>query len=246
MNNGNPIDVASETAKDMINSMIQAFSNEDIGTEVYYILDTLFNEMKDYGWTFEDIIGNIDLSSLDADQLDSLIEAIEWINDEYGTNIELPEIDASGMEDGLAGTEKSVRDFVNAIKADVASLDGLQIGFAGGGLGGRFRVSRANNYLYANGGFPSTGQAFIARESGPELVGTINGKTAVANNDQIVAGVANGVAAGQAEQNGLLRQQNEYLRALLNKESTVHVEPSSAWGKFNRRSEAMYARNAGY
>ena len=67
----------------------------------------------------------------------------------------------------------------------------------------------------------------------------------MANNDQIVAGVANGVAAGQAEQNSLLRQQNEYLRALLNKESTVKVEPSSAWGKFNRRSEAMYARNAG-
>lgn len=102
-----------------------------------------------------------------------------------------------------------------------------------------------NKIKYASGGFPETGQMFIAREAGPEMVGTINGKTAVANNDQIVNGVASGVAAGQAEQNALLRQQNEYLRALLNKENTVHVEPSSAWGKFNRRSEAMYARNVG-
>lgn len=99
---------------------------------------------------------------------------------------------------------------------------------------------------YANGGFPETGQMFIANEAGPELIGTIGSRTAVANSDQIVAGVANGVAAGQAEQNALLRQQNDYLRALLNKESTVKVEPSSAWGKFNRRSEQMYARNAGY
>lgn len=46
---------------------------------------------------------------------------------------------------------------------------------------------------YANGGFPDMGQMFIAREAGPELVGNINGRTAVANNDQIVAAVSQGV-----------------------------------------------------
>lgn len=46
---------------------------------------------------------------------------------------------------------------------------------------------------FAEGGFPDMGQMFIARESGPELVGNINGRTAVANNDQIVAAVAQGV-----------------------------------------------------
>lgn len=47
--------------------------------------------------------------------------------------------------------------------------------------------------MFANGGFPDTGQMFIAREAGPELVGSINGRTAVANNDQIVAAVSQGV-----------------------------------------------------
>ena len=42
----------------------------------------------------------------------------------------------------------------------------------------------------ASGGFPDTGELFIAREAGPELVGTINGHTAVANNNQIVEGIA--------------------------------------------------------
>ncbi len=37
------------------------------------------------------------------------------------------------------------------------------------------------------------GQMFVARERGPELVGTIGGHTAVMNNDQIVSSVASGV-----------------------------------------------------
>ncbi len=46
---------------------------------------------------------------------------------------------------------------------------------------------------YAQGGFPDDGQLFVAREAGAEMVGSINGHTAVANNDQIVAAVSQGV-----------------------------------------------------
>mgnify|MGYP002795743003 CR=1 FL=1 len=45
----------------------------------------------------------------------------------------------------------------------------------------------------ADGGFPSMGQMFIAREAGPELVGTIGSRSAVVNNDQIVESVSAGV-----------------------------------------------------
>jgi len=48
---------------------------------------------------------------------------------------------------------------------------------------------------YAQGGFPTHNQPFIAREAGPELVGTLNGRTAVVNNDQIVEAVSSGVYA---------------------------------------------------
>ena len=47
---------------------------------------------------------------------------------------------------------------------------------------------------YASGGFPDVGELFVAREAGPELVGSIGGRTAVANNDQIVTAVSEGVA----------------------------------------------------
>ncbi len=48
--------------------------------------------------------------------------------------------------------------------------------------------------MKANGGYVNSGQLFIAREAGPELVGIMNGHTAVANNTQIVSGIEGGVA----------------------------------------------------
>ena len=48
--------------------------------------------------------------------------------------------------------------------------------------------------FFASGGFPTTGQVFISRENGiPEMVGSIGGRTAVANNDQIVEAISIGV-----------------------------------------------------
>lgn len=47
---------------------------------------------------------------------------------------------------------------------------------------------------YATGGKPLSGEMFLARENGmPEMVGKIGNHTAVANNDQIVASVSDGV-----------------------------------------------------
>lgn len=52
--------------------------------------------------------------------------------------------------------------------------------------------------LFARGGFPDSGQMFIAREAGPELVGRIGRRTAVANNDQIVQGIASAVRSAMS------------------------------------------------
>lgn len=49
---------------------------------------------------------------------------------------------------------------------------------------------------YATGGYPVSGEMFIARENGlTEMVGSIGHRSAVANNDQIVAGIQYGVEA---------------------------------------------------
>lgn len=53
---------------------------------------------------------------------------------------------------------------------------------------------------FAEGGFPETGQLFMARENGiNEMVGQIGNRNAVANNDQIVQAVSIGVSKGVAD-----------------------------------------------
>lgn len=93
---------------------------------------------------------------------------------------------------------------------------------------------------YAQGGWPEVGELFISKEAGPELVGTIGGNTAVANNDDIVQGIQGGVERANSEQNELIRQQNSILMKLLNKELTI--SPSVALGQVMARSAALYGR----
>lgn len=73
------------------------------------------------------------------------------------------------------------------------ALTGKTVSFkAGGGVFANGKWSPIERY--ASGGMPDGGQVFVAREAGPELVGTLGGHTAVMNNDQIVASVSAGVA----------------------------------------------------
>ena len=78
------------------------------------------------------------------------------------------------------------------VKAAWAALTGKAEG--GVLVSGQWRPIQA----YAAGGSPNQGQMFVARESGPELVGTLGGNPAVMNNDQIVSSVSAGVAKAVA------------------------------------------------
>lgn len=99
--------------------------------------------------------------------------------------------------------------------------------------------------LLAEGGFPQTGQLFIANEAGPELVGQMGGRTAVANNAQIIQGIAVGIS----DANEQLERQNEeiirLLRQLNAKELKAEITPSAALGRVNKKSEQMYVKAGG-
>ena len=90
---------------------------------------------------------------------------------------------------------------------------------------------------FADGGFPDAGQLFIAREAGAEMVGSLGGHAAVANNDQIVEGIREGVEAAMERQNQLLRRQNELLQALLEKEGSAEINVSSFYQAVNRTNQ---------
>jgi methyl-accepting chemotaxis protein len=95
----------------------------------------------------------------------------------------------------LGGFTALITSFVNRIKNAVldftARLTGKSTKKADGGVfsGGSWKPIKK----YAVGGLPNMGQMFVAREAGPELVGTLGGHTAVMNNDQIVQSVSDGV-----------------------------------------------------
>lgn len=81
---------------------------------------------------------------------------------------------------------------------------------------------------YAVGGMPETGELFIAREAGAELVGRFGGQTAVMNNAQIVSAVSDGVY--RATMAAMAQRPTESARPIQNhiyldrKEITTQVE----------------------
>ena len=99
--------------------------------------------------------------------------------------------------------------------------------------------------FYADGGFPPTGDMFIANENGAEMVGRIGRKTAVANNEQITEGITNSVSIANSEQNALLREQNVYLRQLVAKENKVQLVPSAGLARTVAKSNQMLSKATG-
>ena len=112
--------------------------------------------------------------------------------------------------DVTAHISQMVQDVINKINEAISGLEHLStMTVSFGGIGG-----------FAAGGFPATGSLFIANEAGPELVGTINGSTAVANNGEIT-GIRDAVYQTGNNEVQLLGQIIGIAQALLEKDPVV-------------------------
>lgn len=210
---------------------ISGVIDESVGAANDYkgAMDEATSAVSDYGKTFED-----------ANK-----EAQTGLGVIQDARKELESMDAAATT-GLLNPFKEVVSVIGTINSMISKLTSkpfvIKANVQGSAVSG---IGRLGNTLgvkeYASGGFPEQGQLFISRESGPEMVGTIGGSTAVANNDQIVAGIQNGVAAANAEQNGLLAALVQIGSELLRKELTI--SPSAALGQVVERSASLYARS---
>ena len=128
---------------------------------------------------------------------DAMDEANGYVND-LRTSIEGivdPALDASNsVKTSTDNMKRYVRDAVDDInrslkdiKTDIKIRVQEEIGIS------KQPLSGATMTMRASGGFPDTGEMFIARERGPELVGRMGNRNAVANNNQIVEGISEGV-----------------------------------------------------
>lgn len=131
------------------------------------------------------------------------------------------------MNSVIARIESTINwiiDGVNNIIGKFNTVVSFAAKITGSNWGGVDLVPGIKIPRFADGGFPETGELFMARENGlNELVGRIGNHHAVANNDQIVAGITSGVYQANEEQNALLREQNSLLRQLLEKDMSVNL-----------------------
>lgn len=102
---------------------------------------------------------------------------------------------SADMAEAVSANMQAVRDQIEATAN--TSIHGES---KGNGISFSATIGRAWSAIkrifsggFASGGFPDEGQLFIANEAGPELVGTMGGRTAVANNQEITEGIRQAV-----------------------------------------------------
>lgn len=85
--------------------------------------------------------------------------------------------------------------YLSAARAFVNTLNSIMSGVGSPGATASLSLTSSLGKVkaFASGGYPDEGSLFIARERGAEMVGSIGGRTAVANNDQIVEAIRQGV-----------------------------------------------------
>lgn len=115
------------------------------------------------------------------------------------------------LGDAIGG---SVKTAINGVLSTIESTINRAVGLINGAIGvinklpgvSVSRLATVKLPRLASGGFVDEGQLFIAREAGAEMVGSMNNRTAVANNDQIVEGISAGVysavLAAMSQSNG--------------------------------------------
>ena len=198
---------------------------EELGSKLVDIFgDLLVGAIEAFSWALDAVTPIIeDVCGFLRDVWETGRDVFNWLGDA-----------AWGVWDAITSAFWSVAGAVKDVFNTIAKLWNNSIGqlrwrvpnwvpF----LGGNYIGAPTIPYWYAEGGFPERGQMFIARESGPEMVGTMGGRTAVANNDQIVQGIAGGVASAMSGQNQLLAEQNRLLRKILEKDTSVRLDGAS-------------------
>lgn len=209
---------------DTIKSVTDTIDTSDMATTVFTNMVEVSKKLASFGGEMKKYYDKIkDIKTLTMNNM------VNCINDIIDFAVRIKnDVDTTAINDFT----KAINDLTKAVK-NLPTSKTLTIKAI-------YQTSGTAPKQYASGGFPETGQMFIAREAGAEMVGTIGRRTAVANNDQIVAGIASGVAEANNESNALLREQNTLLRAMLEKESGVYLD-----GKAITKSVEKHQRERG-
>lgn len=159
-------------------------------------------------------------------------------------------IDPTFRANAMAGFNTNIYDplsnMIAAINYTVKKYGSLYAGWTARGYKGyangigTFKLSDVVG-KYSVGGFPQNGELFVANEKAPEYVGRMGNRNVVANNNQIVTGVSNGVAEANKNTERLLQKLIEQNERLLRKNTSLMMNSKKVNKELSRGS-----RNSGY
>jgi hypothetical protein len=157
-----------------------------------------------------------------------------------GIMSKVPDAFTTTFSNAIAGARSLFNKFIDWLN-DKMKFQWDSVEIAGQTIveGGSFQLFKIPNIpAYASGGYPTTGEMFLARESGPELVGRIGNRTTVANNDQITTAMKNAIIEGMLEAAPAFGSGD--------KEIHIHLE-GNAEGVFKlvQKKNDEYIRNTG-
>ena len=160
---------------------------EAIGKAATWVYNTFIKPVIDFFAT----MGKLGYTYI----IEPIFNGIVWLKDKavdlfkkIGTTVVnfVSDLLKSVINGVLSGIENKINGFIRLLNGAIEIINkipGVSIS----------KVTELKIPRLAEGGMVNDGQMFIAREAGPELVGTIGNRTAVANNDQIVSAVSKGV-----------------------------------------------------
>ena len=213
-----------KTRIDTLKTVADTIDTSNMSVDAFTNLVTISSKIADFGKEMKKYYEKI--KDIKVETMDNMVSCINDVID-FAVRIK-NEVDTKAIDNFT----KAIKNLTTAVK-ELPTSKTLTITAI-------YNTSGSAPKQYASGGFPEAGQMFIAREAGAEMVGTIGRRTAVANNDQIVAGIASGVAEANGESNALLREQNSLLRAMLEKETNTYID-----GKKVTKSVEKHQRERG-
>lgn len=243
-------DVDNFTVEQFANHL-RTLTDEDLA-QLKSMLETLDNETAK---SLLESLQNLDsqgveglaaaFRNLSEDELQTVISVLGWVESkavEVSNNISslTPILKINVDDSAVTQAVNNATSRFNGLNATVNNTWSNLINKANG-----LSVSGSTRG-YATGGFPDHGEMFIAREAGPELVGRIGSRTAVANNDQIVEGITYGVSSANGPViNALYAVASQIVRAVENSGGDVYLDGKSVTNsvtKAQNRQNRMYGR----
>lgn len=214
-----------------------------VKTKVSGYFSSLWNEIKDVwkgvsDWFKENITGPV------KNAFKSMVKSVKGFFSSLWKSIKSGV--AGAMNAVIASIESSINGIVRGINKIIGGFNKVvswaakvaEVSWGGVDLVPTVSLPRIKGY--AAGGIPDYGQLFWAREAGPELVGTIGGSTAVMNNDQIVASVADGVYKAVKAAMGNGQSVNVTFKVEGDPKGIFKVTRSEAQDFFNRTGKPAF------